>query len=120
MPDAKIIFGRRLRLLRKSQGMTLEALGGLASIGYKHIADIERGEKTPSFESMQKLADALHVPVSDLFADDANSGSPLPSIRALAKEIENNSTAAVRRLVQNFLVHVRDLEAEIAARQPPK
>lgn len=109
MPDAKVLFGRRLRLIRKSQGVTLERLGQAASIGYKHIADIERGEKTPSFDAIDKLAKALNVPVHDLFVDVAEV-SATPSLGSLARDIEANCSLPVRRLATNFLMQVRDLE----------
>jgi transcriptional regulator with XRE-family HTH domain len=55
------IFGGRVRWLRKSKGMTLEALASAAKVGYKHVAEIERGVKVPSFEMIERLAAALDL-----------------------------------------------------------
>lgn len=113
--DVKNLFGKRLRLLRKSRGLTLERLGEIASIGYKHIADVERGEKAPSFEAIQKLADALGVAVHDLFMPSAEGEEPL-SLPQLAREIERSGSPAVRDAAVSLLRSLRDLDRKHDAR----
>src|SRR4051812_29961989 len=68
-------FGRRLRALRKSRRMTLEQLGHAARIGFKHVSEIERGVKTPSFDALERLARALRVHPYELFLPDNLAGS---------------------------------------------
>ena len=63
------IFGRRVRVLRTTKGMTQEQLGQAAKIDYKHISAIERGA-SPSFDSIGKLARALGVDYWELFVPD--------------------------------------------------
>lgn len=103
-------------MLRKAKRLTLEELGRAASIGYKHIADVERGEKTASFDAIDKLAKALRVPPHELFLpvyqDDAEVDQ---SRKQLVKEIAGHSSPAVRRFVVDVLSLVRRLEAELAA-----
>jgi transcriptional regulator with XRE-family HTH domain len=114
MEDARITFGRRLRLARKAQGLTLEELGKVTAVGYKHIADIERGEKVPSFEVIAKFAKALKVSVHELFLP-AGAPEPKPeqSLKELAREIEKHSSPAVRRYAASILSQIRDLEREL-------
>ncbi len=116
MEAAKTTFGRRLRLIRKGEGITLEELGRLASLGYKHIADIERGEKAPSFEAIDKLVKALKIPLHEFFLP---AGAPEPkavrSLKDLAREIDRNSSPNVRRCAASLLSQLSDLERELAA-----
>jgi transcriptional regulator with XRE-family HTH domain len=64
------IFGRRVRALRQAKKLTQEALGHVAGIDYKHLSAIERGAKTPSFDAIGKLAEALDVECWQLFLPD--------------------------------------------------
>ena len=100
MQDTKHIFGRRLRVLRKSRQWTLEELGQKAELGYKHVADIERGIKAPSFEAIDRLATALDVKPYELFLP-----SPLPDsdpdmrLGDLVREIERFGSASLKRFL---------------------
>ena len=76
MEDAKSTFGRRLRTIRKSRGLTLEELGQSAKLGFKHISEVERGQKAPSFEAIDKLCRALKVAPYELFLPDTLDGIP--------------------------------------------
>ena len=48
--------------------MTLAELAKLANIHPSYLADVERGERNPSLLNILKLADALRVTPSKLFA----------------------------------------------------
>jgi transcriptional regulator with XRE-family HTH domain len=74
-------FGRRVRLLRKQRGLTQEELGRRTELDHKYIGNIERGERTPSFEGMARLAQALGVEVYELFLPDRLS------VRLLQQEL---------------------------------
>ncbi len=70
------LFGRRVRLLREAAGLTQEQLGKAAGVDFKHVGSIERGEKTASFEAVEKLANALGVSYYELFLpDDLSAGA---------------------------------------------
>lgn len=63
----RIGLGKRIRFLRKSQGMTQEKLAAKAGLCYKYIGEIERGEVNPSLKSMMEVASALGVNIQNLF-----------------------------------------------------
>jgi transcriptional regulator with XRE-family HTH domain len=55
-------FGRRLRRLRESAGLTQEELAEKADLSAKGISDLERGErKRPYPHTVRALADALEL-----------------------------------------------------------
>ena len=59
MPDV----GARLRQLRERAGLSLDQLADLTGgvVGGSAIGRIERGERSPTLETMQALAHALDV-----------------------------------------------------------
>ena len=61
------LSGRRLKFLRRRSGMTQEQLAEAADLSVDQIGCMERGKSAASFDTLEKLANALHVPVRDLF-----------------------------------------------------
>lgn len=60
-------FGERVRQLRKSQGLTQEALAPKAGLHYTYIGAAERGERNLSLQSIQKIAKGLGVDIAEFF-----------------------------------------------------
>jgi putative transcriptional regulator len=60
-------FGKRLRELRTEKGFNQLYLGTLAGVSEDFISLVERGINTPSFETIEALADALETDVTTLF-----------------------------------------------------
>jgi transcriptional regulator with XRE-family HTH domain len=74
-------FGKMVRTRRNCMGISQEALAARAGLHRTYIADIERGARNPSLESINKLASALEVSMSALFSPSppAQTGaSPTP------------------------------------------
>ena len=67
MKKLRVQFGNKLRDLRKQRGITQEQLAERASISVDFLSLVERGINAPSFETLEKLACALDVPVKQLF-----------------------------------------------------
>lgn len=61
-------LGERIRILRKSQGLTQERLAEKAGMHGKYIGQIERDEINTTVETLDRIATALKVDLSDLFA----------------------------------------------------
>lgn len=60
-------FGKRIRLLRMSAGLSQEQLANLCNLDRTYIGGIERGERNPALKNIQRLAEALDVSLSVLF-----------------------------------------------------
>lgn len=65
--DVKLIFGERVRHLRKSIKLSQEALAEKAGLHRTYIGNVERGEKNISLENIEILSRALGVDIKDLF-----------------------------------------------------
>lgn len=60
-------FGRRVRELRKSKGLSQEALATACGLDRTYIGGIERGERNVSLLNIQKISEALDVHARELF-----------------------------------------------------
>ncbi len=59
-------FSDKVRILRKSKGWTQEELAVRTGLHRTYIGSIERGERNVSLINVEKIADALGVPVETL------------------------------------------------------
>jgi DNA-binding XRE family transcriptional regulator len=66
--DVKKLFGAAVRQRRGHLGISQEELAGRAGLHRTYISDVERGARNVSLESIHRLAAALEVPMSQLFA----------------------------------------------------
>lgn len=60
----------RLKELRESSFLTQRELAEKARVGVATIVRIEKGQQTPTFKTIKRLAAALDVPPSDLAPRD--------------------------------------------------
>jgi transcriptional regulator with XRE-family HTH domain len=65
--ELRKIFGGRLRTLRKTKGFSQEELAEKADIHPTYIGVIERGEQAPTLDTVEKIAKALDIKISELF-----------------------------------------------------
>ncbi len=59
-------LGSRIREMRRARSCTLEDLGHLAELAWTNVAKIERGEVSPSVETVVRIATALNVDPGEL------------------------------------------------------
>jgi transcriptional regulator with XRE-family HTH domain len=63
-----LALGVALQEARRERGLSQEALGLETGVHRNYIGGIERGERSPTVAIVVKLADALDVPLADLFS----------------------------------------------------
>ena len=69
------LFGKRLREQRQLKGYTLEVLAEKSRISTNYLGDVERGKKSVSLETLQKLASALDISADALLRDNIPAAS---------------------------------------------
>lgn len=62
--------GRRVRLIRRRVGLTQAQLAEQAELSNNFIGLIERGEGHPTLQTIQRIAEALGVKLSELFVEE--------------------------------------------------
>ena len=64
--ERMIAFGKRVREVRKSKGISQERLAEMADIDRSYMGNIERGEKNVTLKKAYEICDALEVEIQDL------------------------------------------------------
>ncbi|HKQ03562.1 MAG TPA: helix-turn-helix transcriptional regulator [Blastocatellia bacterium] len=67
-PTIKERFGAAVRKRRHELGISQEKLAERSGLHRTYVADIERGIRNVSIENVEKLACALEISISALFA----------------------------------------------------
>jgi transcriptional regulator with XRE-family HTH domain len=67
MPPLRKDFGQRLRAIRHERSLTQERFAETVGISVDFLSLIERGINAPSFETIERIANRLRVPVKALF-----------------------------------------------------
>lgn len=55
------VIGKTIKKMRENKGLTQEVLSGLAGLDRTHYSKIERGLRSPTIETLFKIADALDI-----------------------------------------------------------
>ena len=74
MSDIARIIGQRIRNYRTQKGLSQEKLAELAGCHPTYIGQLERGEKNATLESVEKIASAMDISLSELFDKLGKSG----------------------------------------------
>ena len=69
--------GDMIRKYRTEKGLTQKKLGELCGIADSNIRKYESGNQNPKIETLQKIADALDIPVNRLLAGKIINGDEL-------------------------------------------
>ena len=64
--DVNVRFGKRLYEVRRRMGYSQEQLAFILEMGRTYVGALERGEKSPTLETLEKIARKFNVQVSDL------------------------------------------------------
>ena len=60
------LVGQVIQSYRLRKGMSQEVLSGLAGLDRTHYSKIERGLRSPTLDTLFKIAQALDIPPSDI------------------------------------------------------
>jgi transcriptional regulator with XRE-family HTH domain len=90
--DTAACLGARVRELRRHRGLTLKALGRETGLSHPFLSQVERGLARPSVVSVERIAQALAVPVGALWAPRA------PGAVRVSRADEGAATGGLREL----------------------
>ena len=68
--DINKIFGKKVAEMRKMQHLSQEELADRCNIHRTYIGSIERGEKSPTLNTVEKIANGLNVDISIIFENE--------------------------------------------------
>ena len=64
--DMRKLVGENVRRIRQSKGLTQEQFEGISGLSQQYISSLERGRRNPTVVTLNELATALGVVVTDL------------------------------------------------------
>ena len=67
--EIQLIFGQRVRELRKKAGFSQEGFAHECELDRTYIGGIERGERNVSLINIEKISNALGIAISELFRE---------------------------------------------------
>lgn len=116
MDNATVLFGKRIRELRKMRGLSQEELGELIGIDQKHMSRIELGKSYPSLDRLIQISAVLQVALPALFEfnhlDDATDRAR--SVGEMVQEMDKGDQQKMFRIAQAFLEGRRSTERHLA------
>jgi len=114
--DLNMRIAERVRDLRASRALSLEALAERSGVSRSMISLIERGESSPTAVLLERLATGLSVPLASLFEAPAASPEPIAR-RADQAQWRDPASGYVRRNVSpgGFASPIRIVEVEFPA-----
>lgn len=74
-PAMDVAVGKRIRDLRQTRAMSLEAVAARTELSIGFLSQIERGLSSPSLRVLATLADVLGVGIAGLFGASEDAGS---------------------------------------------
>jgi transcriptional regulator with XRE-family HTH domain len=77
--DALHELARRIRGWRGRQGLTQESFSAKCGISVSFASLLERGERSPSYETLVRISQALAIPLSHLFGSGEDGASEDPA-----------------------------------------
>ena len=102
-------IGRRIARLRHDRGLTQHALGARASVAPSFVSRIEDGSREPALGTLEALAKALDVQLTDLLGDGPDRERPVPlshPVRRLQAAVVGLPPEDVR-LLEDVAAHLR-------------
>jgi transcriptional regulator with XRE-family HTH domain len=72
--NGRLELGGRLRAIRLLRRLTLREVAAAAGISESFVSQLERGRTNASVATLQRLASALGIEISDLFAGEREAG----------------------------------------------
>ncbi len=67
MANLKTLFGKNLRKIRRRKDLTQEKLAETLGVSVEFVSNMERGVNAPSFETIEKIANAFDLSAAQLF-----------------------------------------------------
>jgi transcriptional regulator with XRE-family HTH domain len=99
MVDVQTWVGRNIRAVRRTKGLSQFQLAERSGLSADFIGKVERGTTSPSLESLKAIADALHLPLRDLFEGDPGVGQGQEALMELVQLCRGRAKEDVELLV---------------------
>jgi len=102
------LFGKRIQYFRKQQNLTQQKLVERANLsGANYLSEIERGRRSPRFDLLLRIANALDVDVYQFLKVDDED------VDMISKDIARQRVAALDERINKNMDDVKKLKADV-------
>ena len=100
MDNLSLYLGSRIKVIRKSRGLSQEKLAEKVLIDSKFLSQLELGKRNPSLGTVQKIAQGLGVPVRELFEFEHLSNGIKVELMKLVEEMNDKTARKAYRILK--------------------
>lgn len=111
-------FGSELRKVRKSKKMTLQELSERSDLSISFLSQVERGLRTLTFTSLNKISDALEVDVNFFFGDSNSNVKKRTTNSSVSGETFSYTSLVGKMENPDFIPAVIELKANESQQVP--
>ena len=113
MSDIIKLLGSRIRELRRKAKLTISQLAEACQLSDNFIGCIERGERSPTIKTLERIASALNVKVADLFYfPPKRKVTDVASIRMQITKLVKKRDARTLELISRIIKNIADWTEE--------
>lgn len=102
-------IGQRIQKYREDMGLTQEQLAEMVNLSCNYLGAIERNVKTPSYESLVKIINALEVSADDIMQDVIDAGARSKS-GELEKRLKDLPVKERKKILRVMEVMIEEAE----------
>ena len=95
MTDVRVLLARNMKRCREILGLSQMKLADRVGCSTTLIGNIEIGKRFPSAENLNKIAAALDIPPSELFAEDSATIDRMQTTQELRARLEKKVLKAI-------------------------
>lgn len=118
--ELQALFGSRIRSIRETADLSRETVAERAKISANYLGEIERGEKRPKLDMIERIANALEVSPPALFeyeAEEVDQNILLGKIRRLLSDRDTDQLQQALRVLKALFTDVRTAPSSSAVRR---
>lgn len=101
--ERQALFGSRIRSIREAANLSRESAAERAGTGANYLGEVERGEKFPTLEMIERIATALEVSPSTFFeyeAEEIDSQILISKIQRLLLRLDTDQLQEALRVLK--------------------
>ena len=98
--ERQALFGSRMRSIRKSASLSREAVAERAGISANYLGEIERGEKWPALDMIERIAKALRASPASFLEFEAEEVDNRILLNKLQRLLSGRSTAQLQQALR--------------------
>lgn len=99
--------GERIKYFRHKKGLSQEKLAWAADVNPAFLGELERGRKSPTIKTLEKITNALEISLAELFTGPTEltqkDQETLDSINAQLRILSSDNLEKISLVIQTIL-----------------